>query len=149
MPYPWLIVEEPELGLHPEGIMVAMGALLELLSIPSQPPLRLCISTHSNAVLDVVWALRQFQGHAASHRLVLRMLGLPSTPELETMAQRLLQKKFAVYYFDRNTGTTSDISNLDPGSADSIEAGWGGLTGWSGEIGNLVAAAVSMSESAE
>ena len=33
----------------------------------------------------------------------------------------------------------SDISDLDPGAEDSHEAGWGGLTEFSGQVGDVVA----------
>ena len=43
-----------------------------------------------------------------------------------------------VYYFSRE-GSVQDISDLDPGAEDDAESGWGGLTEFSGHVGDVVA----------
>ena len=43
-----------------------------------------------------------------------------------------------VYYFTRD-GSVQDISGLDPAADDLGEAGWGGLTEFSGAVGDIVA----------
>jgi hypothetical protein len=50
-----------------------------------------------------------------------------------------------VHYFDRQSGTTRDISALDAFSDEPEEAGWGGLTEFSGRANDAVAHAVSNS----
>ena len=49
-----VIIEEPEMGLHPKAIVSFGLLLLELL----ERGYRVVISTHSPVVLDLVWALR-------------------------------------------------------------------------------------------
>ena len=47
-------------------------------------------------------------------------------------------REFRTYYFKRD-GTVDDISDLDPGSDDIGREGWGGLTEFSGHVGDIVA----------
>ena len=58
---------------------------------------------------------------------------------MKRMAENVLAKEARVYYFDRASGRTREISNLDPGAADAAEAGWGGLTEFSGRVQDVVA----------
>jgi len=59
------------------------------------------------------------------------------------MAERVLEKEARVYYFDPQSGRTREISNLDPGSDDLAEAGWGGLAEFSGHVSDVVAEVVA------
>ena len=130
----WVVIEEPEMGLHPNGISAVLNLVLELIF----RGYRVCISTHSPHVLDIVWALRFFQHNGGQPRDVLRLLGLLSTTRTRQLAQAALDRRHRVYYFTRD-GTVQDISALDPGSGDLGEAGWGGLTEFSGRAGDIVA----------
>lgn len=134
----WVIIEELEMGLHPQAISVMMLMVLELLS----RGYRVCLSTHSPHVLDVVWALQTLKEYQADPRLVLQIFQGEPTPAMLRVAQDALDKIMHVYYFDR-AGRTHDISQLDPGSADDIEAGWGGVAEFSGRVANVVAQAVA------
>lgn len=130
----WVVLEEPEMGLHPNGIAAVLNLVLQLLT----NGYRVCISTHSPHVLDIVWALRFFQDHGAHPADVLELLGLKSSADTRELAESVLKRTLRVHYFSQ-AGHVRDISNLDP-SADSLdEAGWGGLTGGSGRVGDLVA----------
>jgi hypothetical protein len=130
----WLILEEPEMGLHPNGISVVMLLILELL----WRDYRVCISTHSPHVLDVVWALKMMQKYEADPTFVLEIFGVPKTEPMKKVAQAILGKQLRVCFFDRD-GNTKDISNLDPASEKSWEAGWGGLIGASDHVNQIVA----------
>jgi hypothetical protein len=62
------------------------------------------------------------------------------------MAEAALGKKTSTFFldFDKDARVTSrDISSLDPGSAESAEADWGGLTGFSSRFMNAVSAVVA------
>jgi hypothetical protein len=61
------------------------------------------------------------------------------------LAEKVLAKTQAIHYFNRDTGTTRDISDLDPGAEEAGEAGWGGLSEFSGRANNAVADAVANS----
>jgi hypothetical protein len=136
-PFPWVVIEEIEMGLHPRAISTVLLMVLELLSRGC----RVCLSTHSTHVLDVVWALRVFQERGASPDRLLELFEVAQTPKTRAMAAKVLKKKAKVYFFER--GQTKDISNLDPGSEDSAESGWGGLSAFSGRVADIVARVVN------
>jgi hypothetical protein len=72
---------------------------------------------------------------------------------MKTVAREVMKKDvrvFALYVGARDFRVRStDISNLDPSSEDEIESGWGGLTGFSSDIGNTVAQATNASGAVE
>jgi hypothetical protein len=131
----WVVIEELEMGLHPQAISVVLLLVLELLS----RGYRVCLSTHSPHVLDVVWAMRTLRAQAADPAKLLDVFDVEATPSMKKMAEKALAKETRVYYFDRDSGQTHEISNLDPGAADTAEAGWGGLTAFSGRVQDVVA----------
>lgn len=130
----WVVIEEPEMGLHPSGI----GAVLNLVMELRLRGYRICLSTHSPHVLDIIWALRFFQENSGRTGDVLKLLNLGSWPKTRNLANTALKSKLRTYYFGRD-GRARDISNLDPGSDDISEGGWGGLTEFSGRVGDVVA----------
>jgi hypothetical protein len=134
----WVVIEEPELGLHPKAIAAFMALVFELL----RRGYRVCLSTHSPQVLDVVWGLQALKAHGGTDRDVLRLLNLPSTPALRAMAAAVLGKAISVLHFKPDVGPVA-ISSLDPGSADADVAGWGGLTELSATVGDVVAEVVA------
>jgi len=149
-PIDWVVIEEPEMGLHPRAIYSTLVLVMDLL----KRGYRVCLSTHSTDVLDIVWAIRTIQEHRESpeqwskqeQEYFLRIFGLPPKPPLRDFASAVLDKKMSVYYFDRETGTTKDISTLNPGSDEPSISGWGGLTAYAGRAANVVADVVSHSE---
>jgi len=140
----WVIIEELEMGLHPCAISVVLLVVMELL----WRGYRVCLSTHSPHVLDVVWALRTIRAHGADPSRLLDVFSVKKTEPMKAVAAAQLQKEAKVYFFDRN-GRTHDISNLDPGSDDATEAGWGGLSEFSGRVADVVASVVNGSSGAE
>jgi hypothetical protein len=134
----WVVIEEPEMGLHPNAISVVLLLVLELL----WRGYRVCLSTHSPHVLDVVWAVQKIRQHDAEAKHLLDVFDVRKTDPMKGVAQVVVRKTARVYYFDRN-GQTRDISNLDPGSQDQSEAGWGGLSEFSGRVNDVVAAVVN------
>lgn len=130
----WVVIEEPEMGLHPRATSVVLLLLLELL----RRDYRVCISTHSPHVLDVVWALKTIREHHAPPERILDIFEAQKTSVMKQLAESVYQKSTRVFFFDRDTGSTREISNLDPASEDEIEAGWGGLTSFSGRVGEVV-----------
>lgn len=140
----WIVLEEPEMGLHPKAILAVMMLVLELLA----RGYRVILSTHHPLVLDVVWGLRRIQqsGKRGSFGRVLEMFGQEqSCRPLHGLARAALEKEYRVMHFDYKGGgvAVEDISALDPGSDNEAIAGWGGLSGLSGHIGDVVAETVS------
>ena len=137
----WVVIEELEMGLHPKAIAVVLLLVLELLS----RGYRVCLSTHSPHVLDLVWAMRMLQEYKADPRVLLEILEAEQSQSMNSMARDVLQKTAKVYYFDRTSGTTVDISALDPGAKDAKESGWGGLSEFSGRVNDVVSRVVNAS----
>lgn len=139
--FEWVVIEELEMGLHPCAISVVLLLVLELLA----RNYKVCLSTHSPHVLDVVWAMRMIKEHKAAATKLLDVFNVSKTQSMKDVAKRALHKEMKVYYFDRE-GTTHDISNLNPGAEDETEAGWGGLSEFSGRVGDIVASVVNGSK---
>lgn len=135
----WAVLEELEAGLHPAAISSVLLIVLELIS----RGYKVCLSTHSSHVLDVVWAVQTLKEVGASPDKVLEFFQAPKTPQMREVATAVLQKDLRVYYFDTSDGTTKEISGLDPASPDEIEANWGGLTEYGGRIADVVAGVVA------
>jgi len=129
----WAVIEEPEMGLHPAAISTTMALVLELLA----RGYKVCLSTHSPHVLDVVWALRFLQENGGKMEDVKALLSLSGTGA-NRIAGPALKKTYRTYYFPRG-GAVQDISTLDPGSEHPEISGWGGLTGFSDQVGEVVA----------
>lgn len=137
----WVVIEELEMGLHPQAINAAMLLVLELLF----RGYRVCLSTHSPQVLDIVWALRVFRDQGGTAQDVLDLFGCKATPAMVKVAEAALEKVGRVFYFQPD-GRTLDISNLDPGADNLAEAGWGGLSEFSGRVGDVVARVVARAQ---
>jgi hypothetical protein len=139
----WVVLEEPEMGLHPRAILAVMLLVLELLA----RGYRVLLSTHHPLVLDVVWGLTRIQQHPkrGNPKRVLNLFGDLGAPDLRSVGEAALEKTYRVtsFDFDGKRVVTRDISGLNSGAADAREAGWGGLSGLSGQIGDVVAEVVS------
>ena len=131
----WVVIEEPEMGLHPNAITAVLTLAMELRA----RGYRVCISTHSPHVLDLMWALRFLQDNGGRGADVLALLDLNSTPRAKELARSALDSDLRVYYFSRGN-PVHDISQLDPGADDQAEREWGGLTSFSGNAGDIVSA---------
>jgi len=141
----WAVIEEVEMGLHPKAISAVMLAVLDLVS----RGYKVVLSTHSPHVLDVVWGIRTIQLHHAGYEPVLRVFGLKRTQPTQRLAEDVLQRSYRSYYFNpvlTLAPTVTDITGLDPGSPDAAEAGWGGLSEFSGRIADIVAEVVAGAE---
>jgi hypothetical protein len=134
----WVVIEELEMGLHPSAISSALLLVLELLV----RGYKVCLSTHSQHVLDVVWAMGVLKDTQADPDLLLDIFRCAKTQQTRAVAKEALRRTLKVYFFDGDSGSTVDISKLDPGSSDSQEAGWGGIAGFSGRVAEIVARAV-------
>lgn len=93
----WVVIEEPEMGLCPNAIATTMAFVLELLA----RDYRVCITTHSLHVLDVIWALRFLKEHGGSSADVKDMLGMKGGGA-DKIADTALQKNYRAYFFPQN-----------------------------------------------
>lgn len=134
----WVVIEEPEMGLHPHAVTVVMLLVLDLL----WRGYRVVLSTHSPIVVTAVWALQRLAGHSASYQLVCDAFSVPTQyrTSLYAVVTAALTKTFATYALKYEDGQTTalDISSLDPGADDDAVSGWGGLAGFSSRFGESV-----------
>ncbi len=143
----WVILEEIEAGLHPKGIFSVMSLVLELV----QRGYKVVLSTHSSHVLDLLWGIGVIAGLSLPVEergaALCDILGLPlSNTAIREMVGDITDRDIKVFYFDYGESgkvSSKDISSLDPGDDDYDVAGWGGLSGYSGHVADVVADKVS------
>jgi hypothetical protein len=137
----WVIIEEPEMGLHPKAIFSFMLLVLELMS----RGYRVIVSTHSPTILDVVWAVREIRKSKAPVASMRDLFHFRQWwPGLKELFDATQAKELRTYFFDKKSDGihVRDISSLDPGHDDEAVSGWGGLAGFSGHVADVVASAV-------
>jgi hypothetical protein len=138
----WVVLEELEMGLHPRAISVVLLLVFELV----HRGYRVCLSTHSPQVLDAVWALKHLRENNAGPEALLDIFQAPHSQPMQKLASAVMEKDVKVFYFNRETGCTTDISNLDPSAEDNGDGGWGGLSEFSGRANGAVARSVANTE---
>lgn len=144
----WVVIEEPEMGLHPQALNVFMLLVLDLL----WRGYRVVLSTHSPLVLTVAWMLRRLRETRARWQLLCDGFGVPSGHRrgLRAVAEKALEKDVRTYLLSFGGDgkvRSKDISSLDPGDEEDDVSGWGGLTGFSSRFGDTVRKAVNEQES--
>jgi hypothetical protein len=139
----WVVIEEPEMGLHPQAVAVVMLVVLDLL----WRGYRVVISTHTPLVLDIVWAVRRLHDHAARWQLLAHAFCAGETPPIRKVMEHALAADYRVFFMEIDQESrlvrSRDISGLDPDAANDNEASWGGLTGFSSRFGDAVRTAVN------
>ena len=138
----WVVIEEPEMGLHPQAVTAVLLLVLDLL----WRGYRVVLSTHSPHVVTMLWMMRRMQEHGAHARRVCEAFGVSGSTTMQRVAEAALTKDYRAYlmHFDQQSKVRSmDISSLDPGSEDERIAGWGGLTEYSSRFGDAVREAVN------
>jgi energy-coupling factor transporter ATP-binding protein EcfA2 len=141
----WIVIEEPEMGLHPKAITAVLLLVLELL----WRGYRVVLSTHSPHVLTMVWMMQRLKEVQADYRLVCKAFGADPGPMME-VAKAALTKTYRVHLlaFDESGKVSStNISSLDPFDDDERVAEWGGLTQYSSAFAEAVSSAVNASDS--
>jgi hypothetical protein len=141
----WVVIEEPEMGLHPQAITAVLLLVLDLL----WRGYRVVISTHSPHVLTMLWMMRQLTLNDADWKLLCEGFTVKAPPQLRKVAEAALGKDYRAHLLQFNEAgkvVSKDISELDPSSEDESIAGWGGLTEYSSRFGEVVRKAVNEGE---
>jgi hypothetical protein len=137
----WVVIEEPEMGLHPRAIGAMLLMVLELM----RRGYRVAISTHSPVVLDLIWALRTILEFGGGEKDVRKLFELHSNGTTKAIAGSALTKKYKVYFFDRGKPAL-DISDLDPGSDKREVALWGDLLSFSSRTADVISDVIARKE---
>jgi energy-coupling factor transporter ATP-binding protein EcfA2 len=133
----WVVIEEPEMGLHPQAISALLITFLELM----RRGYKVIVSTHSPQILELVWAIQSLVEAKADPNSLLKIFDFKSTPFFRKFAKTILEeKKFRTYSFSRehNLVNVKDISTLNPEDMDAATSDWGGLTTFSTRVSETV-----------
>lgn len=142
--YEWVVIEEPEMGLHPNAINAVLMLAFEL----SKRGYKVVISTHSPHILEIAWMLRTLSSvHAGTSatqkgRALGKAFGQTSASASANLFSKIVDKKVAIYALGFGVSGKyfcKDISTLDAESEDPDIAGWGGLTASSSRVMGAVA----------
>ena len=137
----WVVIEEPEMGLHPQAISALLLLFLELL----RRGYKVIVSTHSSQILELIWAIQLIAKSRSAQKRLRQLLDLGSNAySLDLTKSTLDGKMFNTYYFSRQDGVVNvkDISKLDPEDPDEAISDWGGLTLFSTKSADVVTEAV-------
>jgi len=122
----YVVIEEPEMGLHPQAIKSVLLQIIDLLSRGYQ----VIVSTHSPVLLEFAWAFNILKNSTATDSALFELFEISKTPGTKRLFDKILSKSINTYYFDRenNTVVAKDISTLDAGNDDKAVSEWGGLS---------------------
>jgi hypothetical protein len=138
-----VIIEELEMGLHPEAITGVMLAMMELL----KRGYRVILSTHSLHVVEIVWAIEEIRKAGVNQNYKLKafnkLFNIDNfSADIKKIAENCLDKIYKVFYFkpeeENGLVTSRDITSLDPLVDDPVISGWGGLSEFSSNIVDVV-----------
>lgn len=134
----YVVIEEPEMGLHPMAIQALLLSFLELID----RGYKVIVSTHSPVVLELCWVIRMLQDEKADSEELFKLFEIPRKSRgLKEVFKTIVDKSiFKTYYFSReDTGVfVKDISSLDPATDDDIIAEWGGITSFGSRASEVI-----------
>lgn len=140
-----VVIEEPEMGLHPKAIQALMVVFLELVA----RGYKLIISTHSPVLLELLWAMNYIKKYGGTPVDLFELFSMEKNYSIATTFKTIIEEKtFATYFFEQNDEgvIVKDISSLDAGSDDKAVSNWGGLTDFSSKAGDIVSKLVANAE---
>ncbi len=138
--YEWVIIEEPEMGLHPRAIQSVLLEIIELM----KNGYKVIVSTHSTIFPEFVWAFNNLRGlpNRCFKTAMNEMFELSADSTAANLFDRLKDKNIKTYYSAKWTSeggvTFADISTLDALSEDTDVSEWGGLSSFAGKSSEIV-----------
>lgn len=138
--YKWVIIEEPEMGLHPRAIQSVLLEIIELV----QSGYRVVVSTHSAIFLEFVWAFKNLQSlpDETFKSAMCEIFDIRINTTAANLFDHLKEKKIKTFYsakqYSENGVIFSDISSLDAFSEDTDVSEWGGLSSFAGKSSDIV-----------
>lgn len=138
--YEYIILEEPEMGLHPLAIQAIILQMIEFMDNGH----KVIVSTHSPMLLEFVWAYNCLKKIPEDKRVgaLYELFDIqPNKRNKLHFLNSIFDKDIKTYYFSRNTGgkvQAKDISTLDVFSEEAAINEWGGLTQFSSKTNDVV-----------
>ncbi len=137
-----VVIEEPEMGLHPKAIQAFMLLVFELIS----RDYKVAISTHSPVLLELAWVLAAMREAKAGPDELLQLFQLKPSAAVRAIFEKVITARVGVHSFSRaadGSVRSRDISSLDAGAADEATADWGGLTSFASRASDIVSSLMS------
>lgn len=138
--YEYIILEEPEMGLHPLAIQTIILQMIEFM----HAGYKVVVSTHSTVLLEFVWAYNYLKNIPENKRVgaLCEVFGIQSSKKNNlNFLNDIYGKDIKTYYFSRDSSGkvgAKDISSLDVYSDDVAMNEWGGLTQFSSKANEVV-----------
>ncbi len=136
--YKWVIIEEPEMGLHPRAIQTVILEILELI----QAGYKVIVSTHSPTLLEFAWVFESLKNLPAEdlNNALCELFDIDKSCAETHVLNGLQEKKLKTYFFssDGDGVISTDISSLDVENENPLIAEWGGLAAFSGKASEVV-----------
>lgn len=136
--YKYVVIEEPEMGLHPRAIISVILQIIELMQVGGY---KVVISTHSSVFLEFAWAFNLLKDSSHKYDALYELFDIPKGSAVREMLVGLFEKSIKTYYFKQTENgkvDSIDISSLDAGDADSIVSEWGGLSAFASKSSEVV-----------
>ena len=138
--YKTVIIEEPEMGLHPKAIQSVLLQICELV----QSGYKVIVSTHSSIMLEFAWVFNTLQHDSSDFgRALCDLFKISSESSVGKMLCGIVDKSVRTYYFSKQGNAdgvvSKDISTLDVDSDDDMLSEWGGLSEFSSRVNSIVA----------
>jgi predicted ATPase len=133
----YVVIEEPEMGLHPQAIKSVILQIIDLLS----RGYKVIISTHSPVLLEFAWAFNILKKSQVGDDSLFELFEISKTAGTKKLFEGIIAvKEIKTFYFDRvgDKVITKDISTLDAGSEDEAVSEWGGLSSFAGKATDIV-----------
>jgi hypothetical protein len=138
--YKWVIVEEPEMGLHPRAILSVLLEVIELM----QNGYRLVVSTHSTTFLEFVWAFNNLKSLPLTKfkKAMCELFEVSTDSSVASLFGKVRNSNIRTYYANNANAQGRagyvDVSSLDAFDDNAFVAEWGGLTTFAGRASDIV-----------
>jgi hypothetical protein len=144
--YKWVIVEEPEMGLHPRAILSVLLEVIELM----QSGYRIIVSTHSTTFLEFVWAFNNLKtlSPIKFKKSMCELFEVSTDSPAASLFGKVRGSNISTYYANnanaRGKACYVDVSSLDAFDDNAFVSEWGGLTTFAGRASDIVSKYVAM-----
>ncbi len=138
--YKWVIIEEPEMGLHPRAIESVLLEIIELV----QSGYKVVVSTHSTVFLEFVWAFNNLQTISDEDfkKAMCEIFNIRIDSTAAKLFNEFRAKKIKTFYSAKQDSDErvifSDISTLDAFSENEDISEWGGLSSFASKSSDIV-----------
>ena len=138
--YNWVVIEEPEMGLHPQAIKSILLEIIELM----HSGFKVIVSTHSTTFMEYVWAFNNIK-HLNDESFKRAMCDLFEIEKRSTAAnlfEGLKNKEVKTYFMSKESAAagvvSKNISTLEALSDDPYVSEWGGLSSFANKTSEIV-----------